>query len=241
LESFSGKTLSVRVIEIDRKRRKVVFSHKMAVVAGQRTASSQLWDELEAGQVLKGTVSSVKKFGAFVELGNGVEGLVHISELSWKKVADASSVVKPGDMVDVFVLGVDKDQRRISLGMKQLQPDPWASAEDKFKPGQLVTGVVTRLAGFGAFVELAGGLEGLIHLSELSDKKINKPDDVVHPGDHLQVRVLRVNSAEQRIGLSLKEAMLQADEGQPSLYQSQAEGSKDVTIGDIMNPNGSPA
>ncbi|MFA5928630.1 MAG: 30S ribosomal protein S1 [Candidatus Margulisiibacteriota bacterium] len=236
IDVLIGQTIPVRVIEIDRRRKKVVFSHRFAASDDQKEASSKIWNEIEAGQVYKGTVTSIKKFGVFVDIG-GVEGLVHISELSWKRVEDPTTVCNLNDKVEVFVLGVDPVNKKISLGMKQLQADPWVDVETKYKPGQQVTGRVARLVSFGAFVELRDGLEGLIHISELSNNRIEKPEDVVKPGDLVQARILRVDANEQRIGLSLKTLPTNTDEDQSvNRYQSdQTKQRKEITIGDIID------
>jgi 4-hydroxy-3-methylbut-2-enyl diphosphate reductase len=249
IDNKVDQELPVRIIEVDRRRKKVVFSHRLGAQVQNKEAAAKIWEEIEAGQVKQGVVSSVKSFGVFVDIG-GVEGLVHVSELSWKRINNPGSMLKIGDKVDVFVLGVDRDKKKISLGMKQLQPDPWVNVEQNYKPGQLVTGTVSRVVGFGAFVELNDGLEGLIHISELSDERVEKAEDIVKPGQKIQVRILRVDAANQRIGLSLKAAADTKKEPKKNdekdsvtqYQQEQERNRKEVTIGDIMNQNeGQPA
>jgi len=238
LTTFVGKTLPIRILEIDRKRKKIVFSHKLAAISEAKSSIQEFWKEIEAGQVRKGIVSSIKKFGAFIDLGQGVEGLVHISEMSWKRIVKPSDILKVGDTVEVFVLGVDNENKKISLGMKQLQQDPWVNVDKKYKVGQLVTGKICRLVSFGAFVELENGLEGLIHISELSDKKIEKPEEVVKEGNLVQAKILRIISEEQRIGLSIKATIEPDDKQELNKYQEEEQRNrKEVTIGDIMNNN----
>lgn len=234
LESFIGKELNFRVIEIDRRRKKIVFSNKLATVIEDPEATKAAMLKVEAGQVLSGTVSSIKKFGVFVDVG-GIEGLVHISELSWKRVDDPSTVVAVGDKVDVFVLGVDMDKKKISLGMKQLLADPWVGIEERYKAGQLVTGTVVRLTSFGAFVELESGIEGLIHISELSNNRVERAEEIVKRNDKVQVKILRVDSQSQRIGLSLKDAAPTDAAKEFSQYKEEnAKTRKEVTIADLM-------
>lgn len=234
LESFQGKDLTVKVIELNQRQGKIVMSHKLAAGEKSKVDNQKLYDELEAGQVRKGKVVSIKNFGAFVDLG-GVEGLIHLTELSWKRVKHPSEVVKIGEELEVFVLSVDKINRKIALGLKELQPDPWASAAELYKPGQVVKVKVLRLAKFGAFVELEHGLEGLIHNSELAWEPIQEPGQVVKIGDQLEVKVLRVIPEEQKIGLSLK-ALLPVPERKslPEEPPVELPEEKKVTIGDMI-------
>ena len=239
LETLINKDLAFRVIEIDRRRKKIVFSNKLATVVEDSEATKTLMQNIEAGQVLSGTVSSIKKFGVFVDVG-GVEGLVHISELSWKRVEDPSTIVSVGDKIDVFVLGVDTEKKKISLGMKQLLTDPWVGIEERYKAGQLVTGTIVRLTTFGAFMELESGIEGLIHISELSQNRIERAEEVVSKGDKVQVKILRVDSENQRIGLSLKDAAPNDEAKEYSQYkEDSAKNRKEVTIADLMEPSAS--
>jgi small subunit ribosomal protein S1 len=161
---------------------------------------------LAEGQVREGVVRSVKDFGAFVDLG-GVDGLLHVSEMSWVRVADATKVVQPGEKVKVQVLKIDHERRKVSLGLKQLTASPWDEAAQKYFPGSVVTGKVSRLADFGAFVELEPAVEGLIHISELSPQRVRRVSEVVQVGQEVQVKVLSVDPNQRRISLSLKAAM----------------------------------
>lgn len=230
LESFVGKTVPVKVIEVNHRQSKIVFSHKLGAVEQDKKEVNKLFDELEVGQVRHGIVKSLKSFGAFVDLG-GVEGLVHLSELSWKRVKHPSELLKSGQELDVFVLGIDKANRKVSLGLKELQPDPWATATQKFRTGQTVKVKVLRLAKFGAFAELEEGLEGLIHLSELSKDRIETPDQAVKPGDIVEAKILRILPDEQKIGLSIREIQLAKERTEAE--EKKKEESK-ITIGAVI-------
>lgn len=230
LEEFVKKTLPVKIIEINRRQGKVVFSHKLAASEHERKESAKLIEELEVGQVRKGIVKNLKNFGAFVDLG-GIEGLIPISELSWKRVKHPSDILKSGQEIDVFVIGVDKIANKVSLGLKQLEQDPWSVAAEKYKTGQVVKAKVLRLAKFGAFVEIEEGLEGLIHLSELSKDRIEKPEQVVKPGDIVDVKILRILPDEQKIGLSIKDVVIAKEK---KLMEEQKKEESKVTIGEMI-------
>ena len=227
-ESFVGKTLPIRIIEINRRQGKIVLSHKIAAGDKHKMESSKVFDDLEVGQVRHGVVTSLKKFGAFVDIG-GVEGLIHLTELSWKRVNHPGDILKVGQELDVFVLGVDKENKKVALGLKELEPDPWVKAAELYKPGQIVKAKIARFVKFGAFVELEGNLEGLIHISELSDKPITSPEEAVSVGSIVDVKVLKVLPDEQKIGLSIKEAKKDAEK--PEVPQAEK---KSVTIGDVI-------
>lgn len=229
LDSFVNKNIPIKIIEINRRQGKIVFSHKLGATEKGKFMADKILDELEVGQVRHGVVTSIKSFGAFVDIG-GVEGLIHLSELSWSRVNHPSEVLKIGQELDVFVLGVDKVNQKIALGLKELQPDPWVTVKEKFKVGQIVKGKVMRLVKFGAFVKIDEGLEGLVHISELSEKKVDKPEDAVKAGDKVDVKILRILPEEQKIGLSIKEAIL---EKQKKEFEKQKSEVK-VTIGDVI-------
>jgi small subunit ribosomal protein S1 len=206
LEQYLNQRLRCLVVEVDPLERNLVLSRRALLEKEREEAREKLWQELAEGQVREGVVRSVKDFGAFVDLG-GVDGLVHVSELSWARVPDVASVLQPGQSVKVVVLKVDHERRKVSLGMKQLTASPWDEAPQKYHAGTLVTGTVTRLTDFGAFVELEPGVEGLIHIAELTPQRVRKVSDVVKPGQQVQVMVLSVDPAQRRIGLSLKAAL----------------------------------
>lgn len=203
LDSYIGQKLTVVVLQVERKRRKVIFSYRLASIKSQRVDISKILDSIEVGQIRKGRISSIKDFGVFVNI-DGAEGLVHISELSWARVSHPSEILKVGDEVSVFVLGVDKENRKISLGMKQLQPDPWVNITNKYKVGEIVKGKITRFVPFGAFIQLDKDLEGLIHISELSYEHVDKIEDIVKIGTIVNAKIIKIIPEEQKIGLSLK-------------------------------------
>jgi ribosomal protein S1 len=232
LESFKDQVLPVKVIEINRRQGKIVLSHKLAAGEKEKYKASKILDELEVGQVRHGTVTSIKNFGAFVDIG-GIEGLIHLSEISWKRVKHPSEVLKIGQDLDVFVLGVDKINKKVALGLKELQDDPWVNAADYYKPGQIVKVRILRFAKFGAFAELDHGLEGLIHVSEMSKKPVQKPEDAARIGDVVEVKILRVLPEEQKIGLSIKEAAAEKEKEEAKHVGAPPEESK-VTIADMI-------
>jgi small subunit ribosomal protein S1 len=206
LSSYVGETLQVKVIEINRRKRRLILSATAAQRQWRQQQREKLLDELREGEVRKGVVSSLASFGAFVDLG-GADGLVHLSELSWRRIRHPREVVKVGEEVEVYVLRLDQEKNRIGLSLKRLQPEPWALVEDKYELGQLVEGVVTNAVDFGAFAEIDEGVEGLIHVSELSDAPISHPRDVVKKGDLLLLRIIRIDVRRKRLGLSLKRVL----------------------------------
>lgn len=204
-----GQELPLQVIEVVRDRRRLILSERRAQRQLRKQHRERLLNELLEGQVRRGTVSHLCNFGAFVDLG-GADGLVHISELSWRRIQHPREVVQVGDEIDVYVLRLDHKRKRIGLSLKRLQPDPWDLVDLNYTEGQLVLGAVTNVAGFGVFVALDSGVEGLIHLSELADPPPEHPRTVVQPGQELVLRILRIESSRQRIGLSLKGVSAQA-------------------------------
>lgn len=205
LASLVGTTLSLKVVEVDRKRNRLILSEREAVKEERRARKERLLEELREGEEVHGVISSLCSFGAFVDLG-GADGLIHLSELSWSRVNDPAEVVKVGDEVKVRVLKVDRERNRIALSLKRLQPEPWSAVDETYYVGQLVKGTITKLTDFGAFARLDDNIEGLIHISELSDERINHPRDVVREGEEVTLRVIRIDSARRRLGLSLRRA-----------------------------------
>jgi small subunit ribosomal protein S1 len=199
-----GQRLPLKVIEVDRYRRRLIFSERAGRRAWRRKQRQRLLNELCQGDVVRGTVNSLRDFGAFVDLG-GADGLVHISELSWGRVRHPREVVRVGDEVDVYVLRLDHERNRIGLSLKRLQPDPWTLADEKYEVSQLVEGVVTKVVRFGAFIEIEAGLEGLLHVSEFADIAPRDPRDLVKEGDRLLVRIIRIHGWRRRMGLSLRQ------------------------------------
>jgi len=205
LSAYVGKKIRIKVIELDRERNRLILSERAAMREVRKEQKERLLTEIKEGDTLTGTVTSVADFGVFVDLG-GVDGMIHLSEMAWTKIGHPGELVKAGEPVQVRVLGIDRDRERIALSLKRLQPEPWTTVEERYKIGQLVSGTITKLASFGAFARLDDNIEGLIHISELADRRINHPKEVVKEGDGLQLRVIRVDATRRRLGLSLKRA-----------------------------------
>jgi small subunit ribosomal protein S1 len=207
MEKLIGQEIRCRIIKLDVADEDVVVDRRAVLEEEERSTKEKRYSEVVEGETVHGTVRSLTDFGAFVDIG-GVDGLLHVADISWARVNKPADVLKVGDAVDAKVLKVDAAKKRISLGMKQLQPHPWDLASEKYKVGERVTGSVTRVADFGAFVELEKGIEGLIHLSEMSwSKKTRRAADVVKAGDQVEVVILGVNQADRRISLGLKQAL----------------------------------
>ena len=202
LASFVGRELALKVIEVNRRRRRLILSERAAGREWRAQQREQFLAEIKEGEIRVGTVSNLVVFGAFVDLG-GIDGLIHLSQLSWGRVEHPRDVLEIGQSVDVFVLNVDRERQRIGLSLKHMQPDPWEMVGDKYEAGQLVTGTVTHLVKFGAFVELEPGVEGLIHLSELAEGDFGDSSNVVSEGEELSLLILSVDVEHHRISLSL--------------------------------------
>ena len=211
LAAMVGKNLLLKVVEVDRKRNRLILSEREAVKEDRKHRKEKLLEDLHEGGDYKGIVSSICNFGVFVDLG-GADGLIHLSELSWNRVDDPNKVVHVGDEVNVRVLKVDRERNRIALSLKRQQPEPWMQIDANYYVGQLVQGTITKLTDFGAFARLDDNIEGLVHISELSEQRINHPKDVVKEGDTLALRVIRVDAAHRRLGLSLRRAQENPDE-----------------------------
>ncbi|PZS15703.1 MAG: 30S ribosomal protein S1, partial [Pseudonocardiales bacterium] len=205
LQPYVGKTLEAKIIELDKNRNNVVLSRRAWLEQTQSEVRSEFLNKLAKGQVRTGVVSSIVNFGAFVDLG-GVDGLVHVSELSWKHIDHPSEVVEVGHEVTVEVLDIDLDRERVSLSLKATQEDPWRQFARTHQIGQVVPGKVTKLVPFGAFVRVQDGIEGLVHISELAERHVEIPEQVVQVGDDLLVKVIDIDLERRRISLSLKQA-----------------------------------
>ncbi|WP_267201852.1 30S ribosomal protein S1 [Limosilactobacillus kribbianus] len=203
LNQFKGQELEFKIIEIELSENRLILSHKEIVKAQHEAAAQKVFAELQPGDVVEGKVARMTNFGAFIDLG-GVDGLVHVSEISYDHVDKPSDVLKTGQTVKVKVLNVDPDRERISLSIKQTLPGPWDDIEEKAPAGSVLTGTVKRLTSFGAFVEVFPGVEGLVHISQISHKHIATPADVLKPGQEVKVKVLNVDPERQRLGLSMK-------------------------------------
>jgi len=203
LDEFMGQKLECKVIELNRSRNNVVLSRRAVLEHDRREVRQRILDDLEPGKVVEGTISNIVDFGAFVDL-DGIDGLIHISELSWSHVNHPSEVLNVGEKVDVKVLEIDRERQRISLGLKQTQADPWQSVIETYQMNDIVPGKVTKVVTFGAFVEIHAGVEGLVHISELADHHVENPREVVNQGDELEVRIIEIDADRRRLSLSLK-------------------------------------
>jgi len=203
LDEFMGQTLECKVIELNRSRNNVVLSRRAVLEEERKEVREQILGRLEPGQVVEGKISNIVDFGAFVDL-DGIDGLIHISELSWSHVNHPSEVVSIGDTVRIKVLDIDRDRQRISLGLKQTQEDPWQRVINTHRSGDVLEGTVTKVVAFGAFVEILPGVEGLVHISELADHHVENPSEVVEPGSKLNVKILEIDEERRRLSLSIK-------------------------------------
>jgi small subunit ribosomal protein S1 len=206
LSDYVGKKLPCEVMELDRQRDRMVLSRKSVMHAERKEQRDTLMATLQTGQSFDGVITSVQQYGVFVDIG-GVDGLVHVSDMSWDRIKNPSDVVKEGEAVRVQVLKIDldKDPPRIGLGMKQLVSDPFTAAAGDLKEGEIVSGTVTRLADFGAFIKISEGIEGLVHISEMAHKRISRPNQVVREGEVINVKILKIDPDTKRIGLSIKQ------------------------------------
>jgi small subunit ribosomal protein S1 len=203
LSSRVGNDLSLKIIDLDKDRNRLILSERAAISNEEREA--RLLAELCEGDIRRGRVTNLCSFGAFVDLG-GVEGLIHISEMSWGRVRRPDDVVQSGDGVEVYVISVNREEKKISLSLKRLQPDPWITVEERYRVGQLVEGTITNVVSFGAFTRVEEGLEGLIHISELAEGNFLHPRNVVKEGDVVTAQIINIDSANHRLGLSLRRA-----------------------------------
>jgi small subunit ribosomal protein S1 len=242
LDEFLGQTLECRVIELNRFRNNVVLSRRAVLEEERRGAREQILDRMNVGDLVTGTISNIVDFGAFVDL-DGIDGLIHISELSWSHVNHPSEVLTIGQKVEVRVLDIDRDRQRISLGLKQTQKDPWQQVFENRQVNEIVHGKVTKLVSFGAFVEIEEGVEGLIHISELAQHHVEDPNEIVRPGQEVNVKIIEIDPERRRLSLSLKrlepeyriheDAMAEGEEGEEGEeYEGEAEGAEAEAYGE---------
>lgn len=228
---YKGKKLSVKIVELDEEKGRVILSHR-AVTEEEAVAKKQeILDRLKPGEIIEGKVQRLTDFGAFVDIG-GVDGLVHVSQLSHNRVDNPSEVLSEGDTVKVKVLSVDRDNDRISLSIKETLPGPWEEASSSIKPGSVIEGTVKRIVAFGAFVEVAPGIEGLVHISELANRHIGNPSEVVKEGQQVSVKVLDVNSQEKRMSLSMK--AVQDEKEKANLKENLPKEEKGFSLADMI-------
>ncbi|MED3551229.1 30S ribosomal protein S1 [Cytobacillus praedii] len=228
---YKGKTMTFKIVELEKDKNRLILSHRAVVEEEKGKQKHQILDSLKAGQVIEGTVQRITDFGAFVDIG-GIDGLVHISQLSYEHVDKPSEVVEEGQKVQVKVLSVDRDNERISLSIKETLPGPWSNIAEKAPKGSSLNGVVKRLVSYGAFVELFPGVEGLVHISQISHKHIGTPHEVLKEGQEVQVKVLDVNEQDQRLSLSIKE--LQEREQEYVIDYELPEESKGFQLGEMI-------
>jgi len=236
LEQYVGQRLRFRILELDRQKRNVVLSRKELLEEELARAKERAFSQLQEGQVVSGIVRRLTDFGAFVDIGGGVEGLLHVSEMAWSRVRHPQDVLHEGQEIKVKILGIDRERERISLSLKETLPDPWSTVADRYAVGQIVEGEVTRIVDFGAFVKLEDGIEGLVHISQLADRRVENPSEVVQPGQRVKAKIVNLDPSARRIGLSIRAAQPKEtkpkEEEAPVSYSDP--GPEGVTIGDVV-------
>jgi small subunit ribosomal protein S1 len=249
LHPYVGQELECKIIELDRNRNNVVLSRRAFLEESQSEGRRRFLQSLRKGERRRGTVSSIVNFGAFVDIGGGVDGLVHVSELSWRHVDHPSEVLSVGDQVEVEVLDVDLERERVSLSLKATQEDPWREFERKHETGEVITGTVTKLVPFGAFVRVAEGVEGLVHISEISDQHVESPEQVLSVGQEVRVKVVDVDVGRRRVSLSIRRAAQEPEVvPEPEVRAGEAEvGPAEVSVPEVtpepeeLAPEAAPA
>lgn len=221
---YKNNTLRVKIVDLDREQNRIILSHRAVLEEEENEKKEQALQSLEAGQVIDGTVQRITNFGAFVDVG-GVDGLVHISELAHKHVEQVSDVLTEGQEIKVEVLSVDPENNRISLSYKNTLPGPWSNVEERIKTGDVVQGTVKRIVSFGAFVEIEDGVEGLVHISQIANRHIGTPDEILEVGQEVSAKVLSVDEEEKRISLSMKEIELDKEQGDIEQYEKDDDAS----------------
>lgn len=231
-EDYKGRVLTFKIVELEKDKNRLILSHKAVVEDEKSVNKNKTLDNIKPGDIVPGTVQRLASFGAFVDIG-GVDGLVHISQVSHEHLDNISDVLKEGQEVKVKVLSIDRDAERISLSIKDTLPGPWSDLEDKAAKGSVLTGKVRRLVSYGAFVEVFPGVEGLVHISQIAHQHIGTPQEVLKEGQEVEVKVLDVNSKEKRLSLSIKELVKNEDEFNLADYQMPEE-SKGFSISDVL-------
>lgn len=238
-DDLRDKELGVKVIEVDQDRRRLIFSEREAQKEWRAQQKARLLAELKEGDVVRGTVTGLRDFGAFVNLG-GADGLIHVSELAWHRVDHPRDVLKVGDEIDVYVLNLDRDSNRIALSRKRLLNDPWEDADQRYHEGQLVEGVVTNVVDFGAFIALDNGLEGLLHLSEMGDGSLKEPYSYVKKGDRLSLRISHLEPEKRRVGFTQRWGT-DASEGAPAKDEAEAAPAENTMTASSSDESVAPA
>lgn len=232
LENFIGRAIRVKIIELDRERRRVICSNTIALEEERQRMKEETLKKIKVGEVLQGIVRRIRDYGAFIDVG-GIEGLLHVSEMSWTRLDHPSEMLKEGDVVQVVVLDFDPQTERLSLGMRQLLPDPWKTAEKDFPVGSRVKGGITRIVPAGAFVRMPNGIEGIIPISEISERRVTRVSDVLSVGQEVEVKVIQVNSAQRRLVLSLRQVAQEEERRQLQELMRQQEIPR-VTLGEAL-------
>ncbi|MEG1537866.1 MAG: 30S ribosomal protein S1 [Clostridiales bacterium] len=237
LTAYIGKELQMKIIDCDKHNNKLVLSAKAVLRKASQSQKEKTWAEIAEGQTRHGVVRRLTNFGAFVDIG-GVDGLLHVSEMAWYRVNHPADLLKEGDELDVFILGVDAENEKISLGLKQLTPNPWSLVAEKYPEGSVITAKVMRTTTFGAFLEVEPGVEGLVHISQMAHQRVEKTEDVVKPGDMVQVKVLSVDPEAKRMSLSIKATLpkdgLLAEETQDGAMENAVENMTEDTMEDTV-------
>ena len=211
LSEMVGKIVQLRITEVNRARRRVVGSIRSVAAEQRKAAQEKIWSEIEVGKQYHGTVKSLTSYGAFVDIG-GVDGMVHVSELSWNRIKNPSEVVKVGDEIDVFVIALDPEKRKISLGYKTEATNPWTLFNNQFKVGDVAKVKIVKLMTFGAFAEIIPGVDGLIHISQIADRRIGRPEDVLSEGQEVDAKIIDIDQEHKRISLSIRALLAPAAE-----------------------------
>lgn len=237
LSVFVGETVNTRILEMDRRRSKVILSRKAVLQEEREQNKKELLTTLQKGQIVDGQVKQITNFGAFVDIG-GIDGLIHISELSWGRVKHPSDVLSIGEQVKVEVLDFEESNERISLSLKSTQPEPWKVAGETYEVGQIIEGEVVRLVDFGVFIEIEPGLDGLVHISQISEEHVAKPSDVLQKGQKVMVKVLDINTEDQRMSLSMsaieRDKREEEEKKQVETVEQATQEDQSVTIGEAL-------
>ena len=231
-EEYKGRTMTFKIVEMDKEKNRLILSHRAVIQEEKESQKGEVLDGLKEGEILKGTVQRLAAFGAFVDIG-GIDGLVHISQLSHDHVEKVSDVLKEGEQVNVKILSIDRDSERISLSIKDTLPGPWEGIEEKAPKGSKLEGTVKRLVSYGAFVEVFPGVEGLVHISRISHQHIGTPHEVLEEGQKIEVKVLEVNTDEKRLSLSIKDLVEKEDNNSYGNYEMPEEASG-FSMGDVI-------
>lgn len=235
LESLVGQTFDLKILELDAGKKRVLVSRKSILEEERQKIEAEFFQNIKEGDRRTGKVTRITNFGAFVDLGSGIEGLIHVSELSWNRVKHASELLKEGDEVEVLVTKVDPAAKRLSLSLKQLQEHPWYQAAKNFSEGEVYPGTVVRLESFGAFIRLAPGVEGLAHISQLAEKRVNNPAEVLSVGQEVQAKILKIDRPNRKISLSLKQVTADQEKEQIAEFiDEQADQPFVQNLGDFL-------